>query len=143
MEYKYKQTMEKHNLIDCPSEDSNILPCECYHYVFEDINHKDNFLPKSERKPEGMNDLADETKCAWIGLSCFLNPQKAKKMWQSQVDRYPEFATQIAGTVLCKLSLSKNDGTTSEKSKKTTHFNFYEFVHTNLRDKIIGLESLL
>ncbi len=142
MEYKYKTTIEQYNLADCPPEDGNILPCECYHYVFEDKDHRDNFLPISERDPKRINNLKDIKKCALIGLSCYLSEKEAVDKW-NRYNKYPDYAfEQNVGTFLCRLLLKKEDGTTSKDKETTTHFNFYEYHHVNLKSQILEMKPI-
>jgi hypothetical protein len=137
MDYKYKTTIEQYNIINCPPKDDNLLPCECYHYIFEDINHADNFLPIAERDPKRINNSKDIQRCALIGLSCYLREQEAVEKW-NRYNKYPDYAfEQNVGTILCKLLLKKEDGTTSKDKKETTHFNFYQYSSTNLKSQIL------
>ncbi len=137
MEYKYQATIALYQLADCSPKDDGTLPCECYHYIFEEENHADNFLPISERKPERVNSAKDQQKCSLIGLSCYLSAEEATKKW-NRYNKYPDYAFEKSvGTILCKLCLNKEDGTATKDKEHSTHFNFYEYSSTNLKSKIL------
>jgi hypothetical protein len=142
MSYKYQLHIEKYNLTNCPPVDGAILPCECYHYIFEDIQDKNNFLPHSMRKPEDFVILQDSKKCSWIGLSCYADYEKAVENWNHwNKIKKGKFAKQV-GNFLSKLKLDINDGTTSIK-ESNSHFNFYEYQSCELHKKITGTIALI
>ena len=73
--FKYQEDMDiiknEHNC-DCPNKDLKaISPFEAYRYVFEDINHKSNFLPQLKDNPARFIDDNGKKKCDYLNLSMY------------------------------------------------------------------------
>jgi len=52
------------------------------------------------------------------------------------------FAAQV-GSILCKISLAKEDGTATKDKESSSHFNFYEYSQTNLKTKILDCTPII
>ena len=81
--FKYQEDMDiikNEHKCDCPSKDLKaITPFEAYRYVFEDINHKSNFLPQLKDDPARFIDDNGKKKCNYLNLSMYSKIEGAKE----------------------------------------------------------------
>lgn len=142
--FKYQEDMDiiknEHNC-DCPRKDLKaIYPFEAYRYVFEDINHKSNFLPQLKDNPARFTDANGKKKCDFLNLSMYSKIEGAKEKYYQLINTSPNF-WKTAGTHIANGVLDAEDGLITEEND-ISHFELYEFEDVELKKKFNIIEKL-
>lgn len=142
--FKYQQDMDmiKNQFnCDCPDKDLNLIDnYESFRFVFEDINHKRNFLPQLIDKPTRFLKNNGKTKCNYLNLSMYSKFDKAKERYYQLSNTFPNIGKSI-GTHIANGVLDFKDGMVTDEDQ-TTHFGLYEFADADLKKKFNILEKL-
>lgn len=142
--FKYQEDMDiiksVHNC-DCPNKELKaITPFEAYRYVFEDINHKSNFLPQLKDEPARFIDKNGKQKCDYLNLSMFAKIDGAKERYYQLANSFPNFK-KTAGTHIANGILDAEDGLITDEGY-LTHFGLYEFENVELQNKFKIIQDL-
>ena len=142
--FKYQEDMDiiknEHNC-DCPNKELKAInPFESYRYVFEDINHKRNFLPQLKDDPIRFTDANGKKKCDYLNLSMYGKIEGAKERYYQLLNTFQNF-NKTAGTHIANGMLDSDDGLITEEGT-LSHFELYEFETVELKGKFKILEKL-
>ena len=123
--YKYQNYFEK-LWFPCPPQ--NYIPQNriAYRWIFEDINHEDNFKPVFFKTPKRFIEKSDEERCLAMGLSFFHNSEKAEHRFLQLKKRLGQDAYKILGTKIAEGQIVETDGVCSaidEKGHFTLHLS--------------------
>lgn len=116
-----------HSVLECLCPFNGSLPIEkeVYRFVFEDLAHKNNYLPPYIISPTRIDYSGDcKTNCDNFGLSFFETEIQASNRLQKYLDRKPNLAETL-GNCIGKTYIKNDDGV-AEKTDKSGHFNFHE-----------------
>lgn len=117
---------------DCPPSECRRMDIKSFRFVFEDISHKNNFLPVLIIKPRRK--LRNEAeKCSGYALSFFSSIEKAKKRYINLKNACDNIEKTI-GTHIALGLINKTDGLVS-KINRVGHFSLHEFKDTDLKKK--------
>jgi hypothetical protein len=142
--FKYQEDMDNiknEHKCECPNKDLKaISPFEAYRYVFEDINHKSNFLPQLKDNPARFIDDNGKKKCYYLNLSMYSKIEGAKEKYYQLINTIPNF-WKTAGTHIANGVLDAEDGLITEENH-ISHFELYEFEDVELKNKFNVIEKL-
>ncbi len=74
MPFKYAEQIKELQLTNCPPAFWRSVDCEAFRYVFEDIDHPQNFIPPLALRPKRINSPSFQSnyaKCCGFALSFF------------------------------------------------------------------------
>jgi len=136
MHFKYKAFINP--IPNCPPEDSQSQEITAFRFVFEDLNHQNNFIPVLLINPPRINTPTfkkDANKCAGYALSFFDTLENAKKRYfELKYKRGLKNIHKILGTHIAQGVIRENDGVIS-KVDKHGHFNLHEFEEVDLKSQ--------
>jgi hypothetical protein len=134
MRFKYHSYISQ--LSNCPPFNFKPQERRSFRFVFEDLDHKNNFLPVLLIKPERINSPQfsnDEAKCSGYGLSFFNTLESAQKRYLALKKSFRNI-NKIIGTHIAEGMITKEDGVVSDISPGG-HFDLHEYEQVNLRSK--------
>lgn len=143
--FKYQKYLSSYE--NCPPTEYQEISMNAFRWIFEDINHENNFKPVLLIKPERINDKmfdSPEKKCEGYGLSLYDSLSNAKNAYDRIHKRNKNFSKMV-GTYVAQIALVQTDGVASEFSTRKNnkgHFNFHEYENTDLSKNIITVENL-
>jgi hypothetical protein len=145
MIFKYHSKIQALGINRCPPISRCQLPHlqTVYRWVFEDILHKNNFIPVLEINPKRIKTpkfLENEQKCTGFALSMHDSLENSLNHYQNMCQAIPNFP-QIVGTRIATLERDLTDGTCDLPSSTTFdkgHFDFYESETAAWQSKIIN-----
>ena len=142
--FKYQQdmdTIKSDHECDCPGTDLKaIIPFLFYRYVFEDLSHKNNFLPQLKSDPARFIDADGKRKCNYLSLSMYSKIEGAKERYYQLLSSFPNF-NKTAGTHIANGEIDAEDGLIT-KEGANSHFELYEFENVQLQNKFSIVEKL-
>jgi len=127
---KYQKQTEE--IPNCPSPDCKSLTIEAFRFVFEDIHHRNNFLPALLINPKRQL-TKDSDKCSGYALSFFCSAETAKSQYLKLKKRNKNIGKSI-GTHIAQGVVNETDGLVSEINRNG-HFDLHEFENTDLKNK--------
>jgi len=144
MTYKYQTEMHRLGLENCPPPEYDFSLSTAYRFVFEDLQHPNNFKPIALIFPQRLNEFRDHAqKCQAMGLSMFAENEKAKRHFSLLQKKTAGRFSKTVGTCLAALKLGDADGLHSDPLERSdAHVTFHEFEGTNLAQCIIDVEIL-
>jgi len=136
MRFKYKELIS--HIPNCPPSDSQCKEITAFRFVFEDLNHRNNFIPVLLINTQRINTARlkkDADKCAGYALSFFSTLENAKKRYfELKYKRGLKNIDKILGTHIAQGLIIENDGVVS-KVDKQGHFNLHEFEQVDLKSQ--------
>ncbi len=124
-QFKYEPFLKKLK-VNCPPEDFDGKNLEAFRWVFDSIEHEDNFKPQYFKNPKRFDALPEEEICQSMGLSLFTNEQSARSRFTELIKLMGKKAYQTLGTNLAKGLVLENDGVSGPVNEKG-HFTFYAY----------------
>lgn len=103
-----------------------------YRFVFEEIDHQNNFLPVLLINPKRRLTEASE-KCSGYALSFFCSKEKAKRRYL-QLKKRNKNIWKVLGTHIANGFINEADGLITDISKNG-HFDLYEYENVDLKSK--------
>jgi hypothetical protein len=137
MPFKYAEQIKELRLTNCPPAFWRPVDCEAFRYVFEDIEHPQNFTPPLVIRPRRINSSGfhnDYVKCCGFALSFFDTLQNAQAHYARLRKNNPHIGKTI-GTHIATGAIEKTDGVASDAHQKTGHFDVHEYEHSSLQSK--------
>lgn len=136
--FKYQPFLERLE-VKCPPKDFDGKDSESFRWVFDTIEHEDNFKPQFFKKPKRFDALPHEDICQSMGLSFFSSEQFARTRFNELFKLMAQKAYSALGTKLAKGIVLKKDGVSGPTNEKG-HFTFYVYENADLVNsfKIIG-----
>jgi len=129
--FKYQKQIE--SIPNYPSSACKPMNIEAFRFVFEDMNHINNFLPVLLIKP--MRRLPTySARCSGYALSFFTTLEKARSRYLELKKRGIKNIEENLGTHIAKGTIDETDGVVSEINK-SGHFDLHEFKNTDLKRK--------
>ena len=128
--FKYQKQIE--DIPDCPSPACKPINIEAFRFVFEDMYHRNNFLPVLLINPKRQLS-EDSAKCSGYALSFFSSLEKAKNQYLKLKKRNKAIGKSL-GTHIAKGFIDETDGVVSEINK-SGHFDLHEFENVDLKRK--------
>lgn len=112
-----------------------------YRFIFEDINHEDNFKPVLERDPKRvLKFTTEQEKCSGYALSFFDTLEHARSRYRALVRNFRKIEQKL-GTHVAKVQIDETDGVCSETGRDG-HFAVHEYPTTNFMRKILEIERI-
>ncbi len=110
--FKYQTYFEK---LKYPCPPQNYIPQNriAYRWVFEDVNHEENFKPVYFKTPKRFIEKSDEERCLAMGLSFFDNLEKAEHRFLQLKKRLGQEVYKILGTQIAQGQIVEEDGVNS------------------------------
>ena len=127
---RFKYAKQLNNLQDCPPADYTSKQLLAFRFVFDNIDHENNFLPILLKNPRRK--LSDDAKCEGYGLSFFNSLENARNRYLKISRSYRNIHKGI-GTHIARGTITKNDGIVSSINKQG-HFTLHEFEHVCLKN---------
>jgi hypothetical protein len=127
---KYQKQIE--GIQNCPPPVCRSITIESFRFVFEDINHRNNFLPVLLINPKRQL-TADPERCSGYALSFFCSIGKAKTQYLKLKKRNKNIGKSL-GTHIAQGFINETDGLVSEINKNG-HFDLHEFKNVDLKSK--------
>jgi hypothetical protein len=143
--FKYQNYLDSYE--NCPPPEYQQVSMSAFRWIFEDINHENNFKPVLLIKPERINDKmfdSQERKCEGYALSLYDSLSNAKKAYE-RIRKRNKNLPKMVGTHVAKIALAQTDGVAYECSRHKNnkgHFNFHESENTDLSNQIVTVEKL-
>ncbi|MEQ8524352.1 hypothetical protein [Gracilimonas sp.] len=131
MELKYEQEVDHCNLDDYSPKDR-----EAFRWVFDDINHPNNFLPPIKITPE-----RDKRDCGLWAVSFFDTIEQAKSRFK-EITKDKTYLYKKLGQNVANGNLSVDDGISCD-SNEQGHFDLHEYVGVDLSSKFAIVDSLI
>ena len=143
MQFKYSEKINVEGIINCPPNDCSVIENVdvFYRWVFEDLNHKNNFIPVLEISPKRINNPKFNTntkKCSGFALSMHDSLENSRNHFYNTLADLPNFF-QIVGDHIAALKVDINDGYITNPSKKhfdKGHFDFFEQKNINWIERV-------
>jgi hypothetical protein len=127
MEFYYKNEISGFTP-KCPPEDYLAIDRESYRWVFDTMEHENNFKAQAEKNPKMLNSKDDVGKCASYALSFHRSLQESHDHFDYLVKRFcakdKDLAYTRFGTNVATGMLNSNDGV-SGMVEDNGHFNFH------------------
>lgn len=138
--YKYATNIKALDLkVECPPIELIGRNAVIYRYIFDDINHPNNFIPQYLKKPPRVLPFDDVKTCNGFGLSVFETVDQSITFFQV----LPERIKKLLGyTHIAQIDLTTDDGKTTE-TEASGHFNLHEFEGVDLLPKSIKLREII
>ncbi len=128
--FKYQKQIE--NIPNCPPPACRPVNTQAFRFVFEDTNHRNNFLPVLLISPKRQLSKNTE-KCSGYALSFFNSLEKARSRYL-KLKRVNRNIGKLLGTHIAKGFINETDGLASE-ADKCGHFDLYEVENADLKKK--------
>lgn len=128
--FKYQKQTE--NIPNCPPPTCKPMNIEAFRFVFEDMNHRNNFLPVLLINPKRQLSK-NSVRCSGYALSFFSSSERAKNQYLKLRKRNKNIGKRI-GTHIAKGFIDETDGVVSEINK-SGHFDLHEFKNVDLKRK--------
>jgi len=141
MSLKYHDMIK--DLPDCPPITGKNITTDSYRFVFNDINHKNNFLPALIITPKRINSKIfseDRMKCSGYALSLFNKLENAIKRYVKLQKSVRNIKKTIGDHIASGL-IDKSDGYVTEPNKHG-HFDLHEFDDVHLKNKFSVIYDL-
>jgi len=144
MSFKYAEKIVDLGLEDCPPSTYKSSTFLAFRYIFEDLEHANNFLPIGIIAPARLNEFKNHVqKCQAFGLSFFADKEMARANYHNLMKKIAGKFSKIVGDHLASLTLNPNDGLHSNLFQNlNTHFTFHELNEVDLSKEVIKIESL-
>jgi hypothetical protein len=144
MRFKYQYLVDDLGLNDCPPKDFGTSDRKAFRFIFQNIEHENNFKPIALINPKRLNDFEESSqKCQSFGLSLFAEKQKAEMHYIKMMQKTAGKFGKTVGSHLAELQLLKTDGVHSNPEEAhNSHFTFHESVDSNLKSKILKIDLL-
>ena len=130
MRFKYHSYLNQ--LPDCPPSSYERKSITAFRFVFEDLDHIQNFLPVLLKNPKRRL-RGDAEKCKGYGLSFFDTLENVKRKYVALAKNFKNIHLVI-GTHIAEGFIEEDDGVVSELNRDG-HFTLHEFEHTDLKNK--------
>ena len=129
-EYKYQADIDEITKVcNCPnSEYFSFGEKEAFRFVFEDINHPNNFSPPAKIKPARYLSKSEREKCDGLGLSLYANKNGARNKFNELITTFENLQKLLMG---CRGFLPYNQGVYSLKIDKSGN-SVYAFTTDNM-----------
>ncbi|WP_026710137.1 hypothetical protein [Flavobacterium filum] len=138
MDFYYKSEIE---LLEksCPPLDYYSKKINCYRWVFENINDKNNFKAQADKNPSILNNKSDIKKCEYFALS-FHDTEENSRNHFNYLNGFIKNAKKRFGTHIAFGNIEENDGVCG-LTDQNGHFNYHHVKNHNfqLKFKIISL----
>lgn len=128
--FKYQKQIE--NIPNCPPPACRSVNTEAFRFVFEDTNHRNNFLPVLLINPKRQFSKNTD-RCSGYALSFFSTLEKAKNRYL-KLKKVNKNIGKLLGDHIAKGFINETDGLVSE-TDKGGHFDLYEFENAELKRK--------
>jgi hypothetical protein len=143
VKFKYSEKIKELGIINCPPNECDVVTDVGFYYrwVHENLNHKDNFIPVLEIKPDRITEpmfSKNVSKCSGFALSMHDSLENSRNHFFNVLNRVPNFF-QIVGTHVAELKMNIDDGYVTVASQKLTdkgHFNFFEQKEINWIERV-------
>ncbi|WP_286827932.1 hypothetical protein [Maribacter sp. UBA4516] len=141
-EYKYQADIDEITKVcNCPnSEYFSFGEKEAFRFVFEDINHPNNFSPPAKIKPARYLSKSEREKCDGLGLSLYANKNGARNKFNELITTFKNFK-KIIGTHIAIGTITDDDGHITPEDE-ITHFDLYEYTSSTIETKFNIIEEL-
>ena len=128
--FKYAKEFDLLNE-DCPPKDYQEVNNDVvYRYVYDSIDHPDNFIPANIKNPKRFLNVEETVKCQSLGLSFYDNLEISIKRFQALRNSISGNIYKTIGTSLAVGSLKTEDGVQSKIDAKH-HLTFHPYVNSN------------
>ncbi|GBC61772.1 hypothetical protein DENIS_2734 [Desulfonema ishimotonii] len=137
MKFKYDSHLSRLN-VDCPPKNYKFCEFRAFRYTFEDIQHRNNFLPVLIQKPLRANSFDDFKKCKGYGLSFYDSLKNAITNYLKLKKSFKKI-NKVIGTHIAEGYIHSDDGVVS-KVNNDGHLTLHEYKNTDFgknRFKII------
>ena len=127
MEFFYKNEISA-LAVNCPPGEYIPVDMQCYRWVYDTMDHPDNFKAQSDKNPKVLKNKSDERKCEYWALSFHNSLQNSIDGFEFLAEHvcngdrsvaYKRFGLNIAHGVL-----GANDGVAG-KPNNAGHFNYH------------------
>ncbi len=137
--FKYQEYFDE-LIVPCPPEEFEAWETIAFRWVFEDMVHKDNFLPQYIKQPQRFVPQKDEVKCQALGLSLFKSQKEAQARFEKLKRRMLNRVYGL-GTHLAKGTLQKSFGVSNLPGDEG-HFTFHPMEKVVLKDHFETIKAL-
>lgn len=112
MQMKYEYQNDYDTLSEtCPPDSFESLRIDpVFRWVFDDINHKNNFISQYHRKPKRFLNKSDSMKCKAMGLSFFSNVEGAINRYKDLRNQLGDGISETLGTKIAVGYVTEQDG---------------------------------
>jgi len=143
LDYKYKNEIESISAqCQCPENiDSEFSNKKAFRFVFEDLDHCNNFIPPGKINPQRLLSENDKLKCGLFGLSLYSDENYAVEAYKKLKNTMGKRIIKVIGTHLSTGIIDSNDGNIT-KINKSRHFDLFEFSDTDIKNKFTILKEL-
>ncbi|NDC41149.1 MAG: hypothetical protein EBZ77_06295 [Chitinophagia bacterium] len=118
----------------CPPLEYRPMERECYRWVYDTMDHGDNFKAQADKYPKVLKNKNDERKCEYWALSFHDTLQASKDSFEYLVENFCKADRSIAytrfGTNIAFGKLREEDGVGSAPDRQG-HFNFHHVKDNN------------
>ena len=143
VKFKYSEKIDTLGITNCPPNDCSVVESVdiFYRWVFEHINHKDNFIPVLEINPKRIDKPKFNTttkKCSGFALSMHDSLENSLNHFYNILSEQPNLF-QFVGNHIVALKIDINDGYRTIPSKKyfdRGHFDFFEQKNINWIERV-------
>lgn len=132
---KYGRLIE--GLLNCPPAACRSMNITGYRFVFEDLNHRNNYMPPLVIHPQRVNSpkfSTDARKCEGYALSMFDGLDKAKRKYAKLARDFRNIERTI-GCHIAEFVIEEKDGLVSTANSEG-HFDLHEFEETTFLDRV-------
>lgn len=121
--YKYQTDFESLG-IACPPSDYRGSTMTVYRWVFDSIQHADNFTSQYHKNPKRFLTKSDSEKCSAMALSMFKNLTAAEQRFAALKDSIGENVYKSLGTHVAVGEITEDDGVNG-RIDTNGHFNHH------------------
>jgi hypothetical protein len=137
--FKYKEELDK---LDCecpPLTKYKTVIRDCFRWVYEDINHTNNFLPV---KIINSNRTSPDCEgyCSLYTLSFFKTLANAEDRYRSLAGKYAKFPERY-GNSIAQGRLFERDGLANDPSENG-HFELHEFENVSFNGRFTIIKKI-
>lgn len=139
MQFKYLVYLE--TLTNCPPNTCQTRNMNAYRFIFEDVDHQNNFKPVLIIDPKRvLGPDTEPVKCSGYALSFFDSSENARSRYKALTRSHKNIGQKL-GSHIAKVQVDVMDGVCSEPNK-SGHFDLHEYQETDFRHKILDVERI-
>jgi hypothetical protein len=128
MEYKYADEIATFGIENCPPP-GNEVDQIAYHWCHSPIDSIIDFIPPGVKKPSRLSKDEMKKRCGLLALSMYSTENQSREFFKKQ--SFSEAIIKNIGDFIAEGHLEHSDGTASDFDE-FGHFNFHEYINTNL-----------
>lgn len=139
MDFLYKDELDK--IESCPPSIYKSMECECFRWVYDEIDNENNFKSQADKNPSRLNSVGDKMKCDLYALSLHKTIEDSKKHFEIITKSMNSLTKKKLGTKIAKGKVVKTDGV-GEDADSIGHFNFHPIRNNNFKNIFVIVDTL-